>query len=496
VREVGRIGKYELVTRLATGGMAEIFLARLRGEAGFEKLVVLKLILPELAEDPEFVRMFLDEARLSARISHPNVCPVFDLGQADGRYFVAMEYLEGVPLMSIMRELSRAKRFEPRLIAGLMVQACEGLHHAHELRDVEGKPIGVVHRDVSPSNLFVTVDGVVKVLDFGVAKALAAAQQTGSLKGHYAYMAPEQIQAGPLDRRADVFALGVLLFELATGQRLFRRESDLATFRAITEEPIPKVRATKADAPPALADAIDRALEREPDRRFATARALGEALIAAVSPLGGVLSGAALATEVSGLAADDLGKRRATIANALALTGHDPEPTAAPTSPASPFSRRRERARALPWTAIGVAGLALAGLGLYAARPSPPSPRQPASPPVAELPAPALPSVAAAAAPPQTAPAPPEPAAPSPARTPAPRAARATASTPGFLTMDSQPFATVFVDGRSLGPTPLYRVPLPPGTHTVVAQSSKGAKRTFTVHIEPGREAPPRRLVW
>jgi serine/threonine-protein kinase len=501
VREVGRVGKYELITRLATGGMAEIFLARLRGEAGFEKLVVLKLILPELAEDPEFVRMFLDEARLSARISHPNVCPVFDLGQADGRYFVAMEYLEGVPLMSVMRELSRARRLEPRLIAGLMVQACEGLHHAHELRDVEGQPIGVVHRDVSPSNLFVTVDGVVKVLDFGVAKALAAAQRSasGSLKGHYAYMAPEQVQAQPLDRRADVFALGVLLFELATGKRLFRRESDLATFRAITEEPIPRVREVEPHVPAALADAVDRALQRDPARRFPTARALGEALAAAVAPLGGALSGAALSIEVSGLVADDLAKRRATIAGALALTGHDPQASEAPTSAASPHSRPRPRA--LPWLAIGALALALAGAGFYAARPSP-SPLPARGWPTAGHAAPAVGGPAAQDVTTASAvPTRPDPTAAS-AR-PEPLPARPTrssqgqgAGTPGFLTMDSQPFATVFVDGRSLGPTPLYRVPLAPGAHKIVALSSKGEKRSFTVHIEPGREAPPRRLVW
>src|SRR5262245_27139162 len=187
-----KLGRYTLLVRLAAGGMAEIFLARLDGAAGFRKHLVLKLILPELAEDERFVRMFLEEARVASRISHPNVCPVYELGEADGRYFIAMEYLDGAPLSSL---LNKAPRLPVRLAATLLAQACEGLHHAHELRDLDGQPAGVIHRDVSPTNLFVTADGTLKVLDFGIAKARDATVQssTGSLKGKHAYMAPEQV---------------------------------------------------------------------------------------------------------------------------------------------------------------------------------------------------------------------------------------------------------------------------------------------------------------
>src|SRR5215831_20791526 len=194
--EARRFGKYTLVAKLATGGMAEIFLARLAGDGGFEKLVCIKRILPHLAKDSQFVTMFLDEARVVARISHPNVCQVFELGEWHGAYYIAMEYLEGVPLAAVRRSDLYPQRPDPRLVAGFGVQACEGLHHAHQLKASDGSLLGVVHRDISPQNLFVTVDGIVKVLDFGIAKVTDAKSKTstGAVKGTYAYMAPEQLR--------------------------------------------------------------------------------------------------------------------------------------------------------------------------------------------------------------------------------------------------------------------------------------------------------------
>src|SRR6266550_4717985 len=191
-----RFGKYELVAKLATGGMAEIFLARLLSDGGFEKLVCIKRILPHLAKDPQFVTMFLDEARVAARISHPNVCQVFELGEWHGAYYIAMEYLEGVPLSCFRRTDFYPMRPDPRLVAGIGVQACEGLHHAHQLKAGNGELLGVVHRDVSAQNLFITVDGIVKVLDFGIAKATDAKNKTstGAMKGTYMYMSPEQLR--------------------------------------------------------------------------------------------------------------------------------------------------------------------------------------------------------------------------------------------------------------------------------------------------------------
>src|SRR5215510_13595536 len=236
-------GKYSLVARLATGGMAEIFLARLQGAAGFEKLVCIKRILPHLARDKQFVAMFLDEARIAARITHPNVCQVFELGEIDGSYYIAMEYLEGVPLSCFRRHDHDGPLPAPRLVAGIAVQACEGLHHAHQLKASDGRRMDLVHRDVSPQNLFVTIDGIVKVLDFGIAKVQDASVRTttGAVKGTYAYMAPEQLRGERLDRRTDVFAMGIVMWETLAQKHLFRRETDFLTFQAITTDPIPHI---------------------------------------------------------------------------------------------------------------------------------------------------------------------------------------------------------------------------------------------------------------
>jgi serine/threonine-protein kinase len=323
-------GKYQLIVKLATGGMAEIFLARLKGVAGFEKFVVIKRILPHLADEPQFVGMFLDEARIAARISHANVCQVHELGEVDHQYFLSMEYLEGVTLNSAMRKLSRERRLmDVRLATGIAVQAAEGLHHAHELCDPEGRPLGIVHRDVSPQNLFVTVDGLCKVLDFGIAKAAGASTKTrtGTVKGKYAYMPPEQLKGEILDRRVDVFALGVVMFEALTGKRLFWRETDFLIFRAIAEEPIPRVRDYRPDVPAAIDAAVARALARDRNERFPTARAFGEALAQALQPLGGPLAQTAIGQELRALFQEELDGHRRLVARALG------EPEAVGSSP-------------------------------------------------------------------------------------------------------------------------------------------------------------------
>jgi len=288
-RDARDFGSYQLIAKLATGGMAEIFLARPTG-AGDRDVMVLKRILPHLAEDEHFVTMFRDEADLASKLIHKNVCHVHAFGEYGGTWFISMEYLHGVPLSRMMTRLSKAgKMLDFRVVAGIIVQACEGLHAAHEARGPDGQLMNVVHRDVSPPNIMVCADGVVKLLDFGIAKARGANSRTrtGTVKGKNAYMSPEQILGRSLDRRSDVFALAVVMYEMLAIRRLFHRDSDFLTFKAITEEPIPEIRERRPDLPPGMRAALLQAMARDPDGRFDTAQAFGNAIRNSVSTLGG-----------------------------------------------------------------------------------------------------------------------------------------------------------------------------------------------------------------
>ncbi|MFO0668654.1 MAG: protein kinase [Polyangiaceae bacterium] len=269
-----RIGRYQILGTLGAGGMAEVLLGRLVGPSGFERLVVVKRILPHLAGRRAFVDMFLDEARVVAQIRHPNVVTVHELGNEDGELFLVMEYLDGESAGGLLRRLSVKRERLPFAVAAYVVaEACAGLHAAHELTSPTGESLHVVHRDVSPQNVFVTYSGAVKVLDFGI--ALAGDRQTrteaGQIKGKFEYMSPEQWREEPLDRRADVFALGIVLYELSTGHRLFRRATHLETLDAICEAPIPKPSTLVPDYPPLLERVCLRALERNREDRYATA---------------------------------------------------------------------------------------------------------------------------------------------------------------------------------------------------------------------------------
>jgi len=281
-----KLGRYELLARIATGGMGEIFLARLDGAAGFEKLCVIKRILPHLADDSRFRSMLIGEARIAANMSHANVCHVYELDETDHQLYMVMEYLEGVTLLQLLRSVSqRGEQLEYGLIAGIVQQACDGLHYAHELRDRSGNSLGVVHRDVTPSNLFLTESGIVKVVDFGIAKVNGVAGQTdgGAVKGKYAYMAPEQLRGDPIDRRVDVFSLGIVIYEMITCSRLFQRTTDYLTFRAVMEPATLDLAQHRPDVPPALVAALSRALARDPAERYPTVRQLGAAVLDALA---------------------------------------------------------------------------------------------------------------------------------------------------------------------------------------------------------------------
>ena len=270
----GQLGRYQLVRKLATGGMAEVFLAKAVGPGGFEKTLVVKRILPGLAEDPSFVEMFLSEARLAAQLNHPNIAQIFDFGDVAGTWFLAMELVRGVDFDHVIHwnhgPLSEA------LVVAVVAQALEGLHAAHELRGDDGDPLGLVHRDLSPHNLMVGFDGRVKVLDFGVAKVRDQRTVTlaGIVKGKPVYMSPEQATAERIDRRSDLFSMGLILYEALMGQRAFTREDDTRTMEAIVNDPV----ARPPRIPPRLWDVIARALEKAPEQRYRTALEMAQAL--------------------------------------------------------------------------------------------------------------------------------------------------------------------------------------------------------------------------
>ena len=313
-----RLGRYELCAEMARGGMASVFLGRAHGLAGFEKLVAIKTIHPRYARERGFVDMFLDEARIASRITHPNVCSVFDVGEDGGVYFIAMDYLHGESLASTMRALAgRTDLAGPRwqaVACAIAADAAEGLHAAHELRDASGALLQVVHRDVSPQNVFIGYDGTVRVVDFGIARAVGRLHKTlsGVVKGKVAYMAPEQLRSEEVDRRADVWALGVVLWEMLTCERLFRRDAEGKQIRAVLEDPIPppSSRGVGSDELDAI---VLRALARPRDERWQTTRELGRELRKHLASRGEYVSSAEIGEQMELLFRDERRTKEALI---------------------------------------------------------------------------------------------------------------------------------------------------------------------------------------
>lgn len=276
------LGRYELLLPIAAGGMAMVWAARLKGTRGFQKIVAVKTMLPKLSEDEQFEQMFLDEASLASEIHHPHVVEILDLGEQSGVLFLVMEWIDGVPLNQLMKAARSGGGVPISVAVRVAMQACAGLHAAHELKNAEGKLVGLVHRDVSPQNVLVTYDGVAKVVDFGVAKATAlggGATVAGQIKGKVAYMAPEQVKGGAIDRRVDVFAMGIVLYALTTGKHPFRRESEAATmYNICAPQPVMPPRKVVAGYPAELERVLLQALAKDPDRRFQTANEMLKAL--------------------------------------------------------------------------------------------------------------------------------------------------------------------------------------------------------------------------
>ncbi|KFA93558.1 serine/threonine protein kinase [Archangium violaceum] len=272
-----RLGKYELVRKLAAGGMAEVFLAKAAGPMGFEKTLVVKRILPELAAEPDFVQMFLSEAKLAARLTHPNIVQIFDFGESEGTYFLAMEYIDGPSLRTLIKRAeAQGQLLPPAVCARIIALACEGLAFAHDFIDPEtGEAQSLIHRDISPDNILLSRQGAVKVVDFGIAKAAGQSHKTesGVVKGKLPYMPPEQLRAKPLDRRADVYALGVVLYELLTGQRPYASESEAGLMQAILFEPHTPAAEIRQDLPFPLRRILNKVLSKDRDQRYADCHA-------------------------------------------------------------------------------------------------------------------------------------------------------------------------------------------------------------------------------
>src|SRR5262245_46794310 len=277
---VARLGRYTVLKHLASGGMADVLLGRTDGIEGFERHVVLKRIRPQYAKDDRFIEMFLDEARVAASLHHQHIVQVHDIGESDGEFFIAMEYLHGEDVRTILSKASRTRAHVPLGYAIAIVSAAAaGLHYAHERRGVDKRPIGIVHRDISPSNILVGYDGSIKIVDFGIAKASRRHDtRSGSLKGKVSYMSPEQCQSSDVDRRSDVYSLGVVLYELATTTRLFRGDNDYLVMDQIVNGRVSLPQVRRPDLPNELSAIIMRAIAPDPERRYFTAEEFRVAL--------------------------------------------------------------------------------------------------------------------------------------------------------------------------------------------------------------------------
>ena len=476
-----QLGKYQLVRRLAVGGMAEVFLAKAAGPMGFEKTLVLKRILPDLAGDPVFVRMFLAEAKLAASLNHPNIAQIFDFGQEQGAYFIAMEYVDGPNLRSLSRRSAeRSIPLPVSLCTKIISSSCEALAYAHEFIDPgTATHLSVIHRDVSPENILLSRTGAVKMVDFGIAKAGGRAQPTeaGILRGKISYMPPEQIQGKEIDHRADIFALGVVFYELITGSKPFDARSDVTIVQAILyEQMIPAV-ARRPDIPEPIARMLQRALAKDPDGRYPTCRhfqaeleqfivSTGEPvgayqLAALVSRLGGASMAIAAPPSVAPVAvptppAQGIEPARSAVAgDAKTPDGSLLQPPRRPVEAAAvpdltpaetgPSAIHPRRGGHLPWRGgylrAAVGGF-LGGAVIIAAAGV-----------VILGQAPGAPDAAIVAAPPD------------PGREN--RTEQISAAAVGRIDFQVRPYATVFLDGKLLGQTPFPPVQVDEGKHSV-----------------------------
>jgi eukaryotic-like serine/threonine-protein kinase len=479
-------GRYRLVSRIGVGGMAEVFRATVRGPEGWERELVVKRILPQLSGNAEFTRMFIREAKISALLMHPSIVQIYEFGEAEGSYFIAMECVQGVTVREALTKLKQAQRSMPFMVAAEIArQACTGLDYAHTLHGADGRPLEIVHQDISPTNIMLAYNGTVKILDFGIARAASFAEEESKsklIKGKIAYLAPEQVKLDPFDARADIFALGAVMHEMLTGTRLFQAKNDILRMKQLLAQPIPPPSSVNAAIPRELDRIVMKALELDPDQRYPSAAVMAADLERTL--IAARYSSRDLSKLLHGLFVPP-GEPLVVVDGTTAATGADPPRT--PSAPPAPTDRMRpvragpggrlggalraERAR-LVWerwrtrgkmalgavavgVAVGMAALAVrqygpALLGTEAPAPAaaaaaekPPraAPAAPAAPiaapaaaprkrPALRRPKPASDPAASAGAEPDEHAAPGEPAAPSAAAVPAEAPAPSTPSTP------------------------------------------------------------------
>lgn len=320
-----QLGRYEILTQLASGGMASVYIARAQGVAGFERLVAIKVLHPHLAYEQEFISMFLDEARLAARIRHMNVVPTLDISDSPGDgYFLVMEYIEGNHLGALLgRSAKKGERLPRSFVFRVLVDALQGLAASHRLTDENGVDLKLVHRDVSPHNILVGTDGIARLTDFGVAKAdvRMASTRAGQFKGKLSYMAPEQASSSETDQRSDLFSLGIILWECLTGRRLFKGDSNAATLNKLLNDDIVPPSKLWADLEP-YDEVVVRALQRDREKRFQTADEFAEALDAAAGR-GGIAKTRDVAEVVRSLDAEKLSTERQRVRDAIETLGRN-----------------------------------------------------------------------------------------------------------------------------------------------------------------------------
>ncbi len=489
-----QLGKHRIVAKLATGGMASVYLARLVGPANFENLVVLKRMLPHLAEDPKFREMFADEARTVARIRHPNVVRTFELVDERDELYLVMEYLEGETLQKLCRTLAVQKEtLSIPLACHVVAEAAAGLHAAHELQGEEGENLGVVHRDVSPHNLFVGFDGSVKVIDFGIAKSLDQANQTstGEVKGKFAYMSPEQVAGQATSRRTDVFALGVVLWEMLAFRRLFARENQLVTMRAVADEETPPPSHYVSTVPKALDEICSKCLAKRPEDRYASMLELRRDLLAYLRTTGAHDAQGEIASMMQTLFERSIAQRKELVRASRredTRTGRMPSLEKGPAEEASgipvsidPVAPVPARQSALApeaptgrrvWIVGGTIAIAIA-LALVVGTALLSSGRSPGTTP----------------APSELAAAPEHPPAPQPSATPPeePEPPPPTLASIALTIESDPPGALVAIDGIARGNAPLT-VPIPTGAEPLSLELTLAGRRTTTTRFVPDHD--------